>query len=233
MSRVHTTPEGIGGEALIEELRLPGVEHSQIVAGATHFAALCDGSVYTWGDPRYPAPLGRMDPDTRPADAPGTAVPGIVYDLEDLEDERVVKIAAGGYLTAALTKGGDCYVWGAPELGWSGTPEPLDFNVVDVAVGEQFIVLIAKSEEGASELWVRGKSRHGELGLGDGVEEAKDWTKVSLSMPADREACLVVAGARCVLVATRRKPASGPASHQDARHNEDELGRSYYLIGGI
>lgn len=218
MSRAHNTPEGLRGEALKEQLRLPDVDQSQIVAGATHFVALFDGSVYTWGDPRYPAPLGRMDPDTRPADAPGTAVPGIVYDLVNLEDnERVVKIAAGGYITAALTKGGDCYIWGAPDLGWNGSPEPLDFDVVDVAVGEQFVVLIAKSDENGRELWVRGKSRHGELGLGDGVEQAKDWTKVSLDLPDDKELVQIVAGAMCVLLGARTKPSSSPPSHQDSR----------------
>lgn len=207
------------------EISLPGVERSQIVAGATHFAALCDGSVYTWGDSRYPAPLGRMDPETCPSDAPGTVVPGVVYDLESLEDgERVVKIIAGGYLTSALTNGGDCYVWGEPELGWSGGPEPLNFNVVDVAVGEQFVALIAVRDDGGRELWVRGKSRHGELGLGDGVKEAEDWTKVPLDVPADRELVQVVAGAMCVLLLVRMKPTSSLTADQD-QNSQQKIGK--------
>lgn len=217
MSKVRNTPEGIKFEPL-PEIKLPGVHHSGIVAGATHFVALCDGSVYTWGDPRYPAPLGRMDPDTRPADAPGTGVPGVVYDLEDLEDdEKVVKLAACGYLTAALTKGGDCYVWGAPELGWSGSPEPLDFNVVDVAVGEQFVVLIAKKDDGARELWVRGKSRHGELGLRDEAVKIEDWTRVELSVPLDKELVQVVTGAGCVVLAVRTKNEGNPTPELASR----------------
>lgn len=199
-SKIENTASGINGIPLKATVPLPGVVRSQIVAGATHFAALIDSSVYTWGDPRYPAPLGRMDPETRSPSSPATSVPGIVYDLEDLEDdEKVVKIAAGGYLTAALTKGGDCYVWGAQNLGWSGSPEPLDFEVVDVAVGEECVVLIVEIADAGRAIMVRGRSRHGELGLGD-VEEVKEWTKVPLDVPEDSQLVQVVAGAKCVLL---------------------------------
>lgn len=182
----------------------------QIVAGATHFAALIDNSVYTWGDPRYPAPLGRMDPESRLPDSPPTSLPGIVYDLEDLEDdEKVVKIAAGGYLTAALTKGGDCYIWGAQELGWSGRPEPLDFKVVDVAVGEECVVLIVEMADGGRGVMVRGRSRHGELGLGDDFEKVEEWTEVPLDVPEGAQLLQAVAGAKCVLLEIwTRTPAS-------------------------
>lgn len=204
-SQIQNSPSGPIGIPLEATVHLPGVVRSQIVAGATHFAALIDSSVYTWGDPRYPAPLGRMDPETRPPSSPATSVPGIVYDLEDLEDdEKVAKIAAGGYLTAALTNGGDCYIWGAQELGWSGRPVPVDLRVIDVAVGEECVVLIAERDDGGREIWVRGHSRHGELGLGK-VEEVKEWTKVLLDVPEDRKLVQVVAGAKCVLLEVRKE----------------------------
>ena len=203
-SQIQNTTSGINGILLEAKVPLPGVVRSQIVAGATHFAALIDNSIYTWGDPRYPAPLGRMDPESRPPDSPPTSIPGVVYDLEDLEDdEKLVKIAAGGYITAALTKGGDCYIWGAEELGWSGRPEPVNFGVVDVAVGGECVVLIAQSDDGGREVWVNGRSRHGELGFGK-LEEVKEWTKVPLDLPEDGELVQVVAGAKCVLLEVRK-----------------------------
>ena len=142
-----------------------------------------------------------MDLESRPPSSPPTSVPGIVHDLQDLEDEeKVVKIAAGGYLTAALTKGGDCYIWGSQELGWSGRPEPVDFEVVDVSVGEECAVLIVEMADVGRRVMVRGRSRHGELGLGADVEEVKEWTEVPLDMPDGAQLVQVVAGAKCVLL---------------------------------
>ncbi len=191
------------------------------MAGETHFAALCKSEVYTWGDERYPATLGRSVTISEPASGPT-----IVSGLENLpDDQAVVKIAAGGYMTAALTNGGDCYFWGRSEH-WCSRPEPVDYNVVDMAVGGDFVAIIVQqptrnvkrevdrlngkrrwvAEKVAErELWVKGRSRHGELGLDD-VTEVEEWTKVEVGLPGDKEMKSVVAGAMCVFLVVARGP---------------------------
>lgn len=168
---------------------------SQIMAGATHFACLANGSIYTWGDARHPSPLGRT-----PLDADDATCPSLVTELDDLPDEqKASKIAAGGYITAALTHGGDCYIWGNPAQGWKAIPEPVDFDVVDVAVAEECVILVVNAAS-EREVWVKGKGRNGELGLGKGVEETQNWTKADLQVSSGKEVQEVVAGGRCVLL---------------------------------
>ena len=83
----------------------------QLVATATSFAILLsNGSVYTWGDARYPATLGReaghknTDDSIRPAH-----VPGLVTALGGL---HVVKVVGRGWYLAALTGDKEVYFWG-------------------------------------------------------------------------------------------------------------------------
>lgn len=191
------------------KLEFPG-KVDQIVAGTTHFAALINGAVYTWGDSRYTAPLGRSVSASAPADAPS-----LVEALEDLEgNERILKIAASGYITAVIREGGDCYVWGMTEpgskegaaqiLGLSSTPEPIDLDVqkvVDVAVGREMIVVLVEAEEGQERrrLWVKGRSTKGELGLGD-VEQVGEWTEIDVGLPDEMEIQGIFAGAETVLL---------------------------------
>lgn len=159
------------------QLALPP-DTTAVAAGATHFAALtAGGSVLTWGDARHPLPLGRDG---------ASDVPGVVGDLEELPGgERVVKVAAGGYATAALTGGGDAYVWGAGWAGGTGSgegeegggrPEPLEMEVRDLAVGGGWGVVV---DEGGV-VWVRGEGGSGELGLGEGVVAVEEWREVSV-----------------------------------------------------
>ncbi len=93
---------------------------AQLVAGATSFTALLRDppmhSVHTWGDARHNH-LGRVlarspaaDNDSPSASTASTAsTPHIVDHLAGIP---VAKVAAGGWLTAALAASQDLYVWG-------------------------------------------------------------------------------------------------------------------------
>ncbi|KAK4252024.1 E3 ubiquitin-protein ligase HERC2 [Corynascus novoguineensis] len=167
---------------------------TQLVAFETGFAALTStGKVWTWGDERYAACLGREVSDESPADAPGP-----VPDLDDLPTGPVTKLAAGGYVLAAITAGNDLYCWGhagrsplvlPPDRdggGLSDAPSPVvvidndngnDKDVIDVAVGAaHMLVLTAEGE-----VYVIGDNANGQLGLPAGVSATETWTRVDLA----------------------------------------------------
>ncbi|KFY74076.1 hypothetical protein V499_05858 [Pseudogymnoascus sp. VKM F-103] len=152
---------------------------TQITAGTTHFAALtASGTLYTWGDPRHPSPLGRHcssspdDDGSVPADEPG-----VVTALEGIPGGGVVKVVAAGYVTAALTGEGGCYVMG----GGTGEVECVEFDVVDVAVWEGGVGVLDKE----GRWWVRGETEEEEVGKGEGEGEGEErdgwWRRVDLS----------------------------------------------------
>ncbi|KAF2659400.1 RCC1/BLIP-II, partial [Lophiostoma macrostomum CBS 122681] len=69
--------------------------------------------VYTWTtDRRFPACLGRE----ATADAPAHMPSLIPY----LSETRIVKIASGGYMTAALSSDGEFFLWGQACPGTEG-----------------------------------------------------------------------------------------------------------------
>ncbi|KAK4155085.1 E3 ubiquitin-protein ligase HERC2 [Chaetomidium leptoderma] len=155
---------------------------TQLVAYDTGFAALsATGQVRTWGDERYTACLGREPTDDSPAQTPS-----LVTDLDDLPTGPITKLAAGGYLLAALTAGHDLYCWGghagrAPFLGpdLSDTPAPVvidDKDIADVAVGEAHMLVL--TIEG--EVYVIGDNANGQLGLPGGLSSVKIWTRIDL-----------------------------------------------------
>ncbi|KAI8965037.1 RCC1/BLIP-II [Daldinia sp. FL1419] len=165
----------------------------QLVAYETGFVALShDGHVWTWGDERYGACLGRQVTHSSPAEKPG-----LVEELEDLPTGKIKKISAAGYLVLALTEGCDLYAWGGrpgqkallEEL--SSSPIPViveESDIIDCGVGESHIIVL--SSEG--HVYVIGDNGNGQLGLLD--DEASSWTKVPLQLEAGQVVCGVGAG---------------------------------------
>ncbi|KAK0635014.1 regulator of chromosome condensation 1/beta-lactamase-inhibitor protein II [Bombardia bombarda] len=178
----------------------------QLVAYETGFAALSStGQVWTWGDERYAACLGRdVDDDTSPPNKPG-----LVTDLEDLPTGPITKIAAGGYTLAALTAGNDLYCWGdrgrsaviLDDMGDRPTPIVIDDNdIADIGVGDQH--LIALTVDG--ELFTIGNNSNGQLGLQ--ASSAASWTRVDLGLDTARQSIVgVAAGSRNSFVIVRNQ----------------------------
>ncbi|KAE8445478.1 hypothetical protein EG329_013368 [Mollisiaceae sp. DMI_Dod_QoI] len=171
----------------------------QIVANQSSFTLLSgDCEVWTWGDGRYEACLGREVSDMKTA-----ATPCVVEDLLDLPTGPIRKISSGGYVTAALTEGNDLYVWGGrpgqqmllEELTAAPTPVDLDGqDVLDVAVGMNH--MIALTTEG--KLFVVGDGRKGQLGLV--ITELVAWREVSLPLKDNERITSVYAGYKNSLV---------------------------------
>lgn len=165
------------------------------MAYETGFAALThNGDVYTLGDERYSACLGR---DVSPASPAGE--PGLVTALQDLPTGRISKIAAGGYMLAALTTGNDLYIWGGHPgrktvpADVTDEPAPVDIegnDIADVAVGETHIIVLTTK----GDVFVVGENGDGQLGIPSKSEES--WTRVSLGFKEGREVIGVQAGAR-------------------------------------
>ena len=199
----------------------------QIVAYDVGFAALgADGAVWTWGDPRFPECLGR-DVALSPA-----AIPGRVTALDGLPTGLIVKLAGGGYVLAALTKGQDLYCWGAYPgrrsvvlQGLTSDPSPVvitavsdtadatddlveEADIVDVGVGdEHMIVLTARNS-----VCVIGSNANGQLGLGrewenaSGTDVSLSWIRVdNLSSGKGSRVTAVYAGPRSSFVVVAEK----------------------------
>lgn len=176
----------------------------QLAAFETGFVALShDGSVWSWGDERYIACLGREVTHSSPAERPG-----LVEELEDLPTGKIKKISAAGYLVLALTEGCDLYVWGghpgrqALLEGLSSSPVPLvveEKDITDCGVGESHIIVL--TSEG--DVYSIGENASGQLGLP--LKEARSWTKVPLCLRAGRVVCGVEAGWRTSFILTKHQ----------------------------
>lgn len=136
-----------------------------------------------WGDSRYQS-LGRQTgEDSAPADKPGV--------LEGLQGLHIVKVACGGWLSAALSADGALYLWGSTdptsespvrcvipgEIALVEIPTIEDselLDVVDMAVGDNHVAILA----GSADLYAVGANGGGQIGLGDDVEFAEDWQYV-------------------------------------------------------
>ena len=100
-----------------------GVTH--IACGAKHAVALLDGgSVYSWGCGAF-GRLGHGDQLSRSRPAPVSAL-----DLRHgSSGDAVVRIAAGGFCSGAVTANGQVYVWGFNRYGQCGTGDCRDVIV--------------------------------------------------------------------------------------------------------
>lgn len=195
----------------------PGVV--QVVAYDVGFAMLtADGQVWTWGDSRFPECLGRDVADS-PINRPGRVIA-----LDDLPTGPIVKLAAGGHVLAAVTRGKDLYCWGGypgrrpvlPE-GVTGEPAPIivttatadssteEADVVDVGVGDGHMIVLAAD----GSVYVIGNNANGQLGLGHGDDDdgssnkmLSAWVKVS-GLPSG-QVTGVYAGARSSFIVVTR-----------------------------
>lgn len=175
----------------------------QLVAYETGFMALTAGrQVFTWGDERYGACLGRDPSEGSPAEEPG-----LVHALQDLPTGPITKVAAGGFVLAALTEGNDLYVWGGHPgrktlpADLSDEPAPVDIgdqDIADVAVGESHILILTVS----GRVFVIGTNSNGQLGSSEGSVES--WTHVGLNLPVGAKAVQVVAGPRNSFIVIER-----------------------------
>lgn len=166
---------------------LPG-RPTQLLANTGTFMMLMEGGeVYTWGDARY----GSLGRSIAGDDASPAAKPGIVEALGGL---KIGKIAACGWICAAMSEDGALYVWGTTSPGGNAkinalkaedggdvvlvtisggsSDEPLD--VLDVGIGDDHIAVVVEGHR----LFVVGDNSNGQLGLGNDVS-LEDWQEVT------------------------------------------------------
>ena len=161
---IHGSAEGMGTNSNRVFHYIRPSQPKQLLGNASAFLMLMqDGTVYTWGDPRYGV-LGRYEEE-------GFDIPSRVTALTP---HQIVKVASGGFLTAALTKDGQLYVWGvarpgAPQLPFVAQDKPVALQVinsstgvtvVDIAVGDNH--MIALTSDGV--VFGIGEGANGELG---------------------------------------------------------------------
>lgn len=180
-------PSGVQIDAAKQHFMMQG-RPVQLVANIGTFAVLMEGGeVYTWGDPRYRS-LGRSINDT-PAHKPGL--------LEALGGLRIVKVAAGGWMCAALAEDRAGYVWGAELPGTEKTVKVLreaeegevaliaipsnrevgddSLDILDIGVGDNHLAVVAEG----GRLFVVGDNQNGQLGLNSDEQWVDDWTEAS------------------------------------------------------
>lgn len=181
----YESPADVPYDAEKQHTMMQGQPRQLLAGTGTFLLRMENGEVYSWGDARYSS-LGRSIAET-PAGRPGL--------VEALGGLKIKKIACGGWLNAALSEDGACYLWGsctpgtdqtikclgevrAGELALVELPdedgdEPLD--IIDVAVGDNHVVLLAEGNR----CFAAGENKNGQLGLGHIEPFVEDWTAVS------------------------------------------------------
>ncbi|KAH6848306.1 regulator of chromosome condensation 1/beta-lactamase-inhibitor protein II [Chaetomium sp. MPI-CAGE-AT-0009] len=159
-------------------------------------------------NPNHPLPTStnlKQNTGTSPADRPG-----LVTDLDDLPTGPITKLAAGGYVLAALTAGNDLYCWGHAGRSQvlddlSDTPSPVvidDKDIADVAVGEAHMLVLTTD----GEVYVVGNNTNGQLGL-PGIASTREWTRIDLAsvLGVGESVTGVAAGPRNSFLIVRRR----------------------------
>lgn len=182
----YANPAEVSYDAEKQHFMMQGQPRQLLAGTGTFLLKMESGEVYSWGDARYSS-LGRRITEV-PAERPGV--------IEALDGLKIKKVACGGWLNAALSEDGACYLWGAGtpgteqrikclreagagevvlvELPVEPGAEPLD--VLDVAVGDNHVVLLAEGDS----CFVAGENKNGQLGLGHYDTFVEDWTPVPL-----------------------------------------------------
>lgn len=165
-----------------------------IVANDTAFYALTrSGHVYSWGDARHGASLGRDVTEKSLAE-----IPSVIEDLSTDPIAGITKISAGGYTAGALTTDNDLYVWGGRQgqetplpAGLSQVPEAVDVegeDILDFGVGDRHIIVLTMSHR----LFVIGNYKGQK---GDDIL-VKAWKEIELPLEEGQKAIRVYAGYR-------------------------------------
>jgi hypothetical protein len=197
---------------VIAEHAIAGSPKQLLANIATFLVLTTDGEVYSWGDPRHQS-LGRAisGPEATTADRPGI--------IDALQGLTIVKIASGGWVSAALSADGAAYLWGAAMMpghqpwGVQATPEnEQKIRCLDEAGAGKVVLIEIMSDNGepadavdiaigdghaavvtahqdGNRLYVLGYNKYGQLGLGSDAEFIPDWTEVPSMRGAQRVVC--------------------------------------------
>ena len=152
-----------------------------LCGSATGFTALTTtDEVLTFGSALHPQALGRTPTPANPAEVPSP--------ISFLGGISIDKIAAGGWIGAAVSEDRDLYVWGGqagaakrlnalPKFSDGEEVRLVDINggvdVVDVGVGSDHIIALT----GDGEVWVTGEGDCGQLGTGT-INFEENWVRV-------------------------------------------------------
>lgn len=139
-----------------------GFEHS--------IAVTQDGEVYTWGA-NYSGQLGHGDLIDRLKPTPLKSFAMIKALKKMNSDFSIISVSAGGVHSAALTNGGEVWIWGKNTDGQLGNPEESQLSprlvlslhqhkIVQIACGDAHT--LALDDKGRMFSWGRGK--YGRLG---------------------------------------------------------------------
>ena len=159
---------------------------AEMVAGQTSFAVRTEeGGIYTFGDPRQPALLGRTSTEEQPADKPAL--------VELAEPVKFTRIDSGTFWFAALSESKDVYTWGSGRPGQSlgmqailprssALPEPVDFrsgeldNVAAVGAGGGHMLVLTQD----GKVFGTGDNGNSQLGFvdADKEEHAAEWRRL-------------------------------------------------------
>ena len=129
--------------------QLAGLRIIQIDCGERHCAALDqNGDLYTWGNVSAQYNKGQLGHGTaKKVDQPTR--------VKDLESQRVVRVACGGYHTIVLTQDNKLFGFGSNQSGECGTGKPQDIfkpTLIDIPPKKKNHLLADLSDPAFEEL---------------------------------------------------------------------------------